>query len=130
DAALLWIREHPTQYAKLVFVRLWTTVGPFTGMMSPRNRLIGVCLWLLIFPAGGYGWWIHRRDPIAMLVVLVAVVVVLSGALVITDWYLRYRLPLEFFMMCYAAITYAAIVSAVSHRIIRTRLPATDVETS
>lgn len=109
-AALLWIRENPSQYARLAFVRLWTGLGPFTAMMSPRNRLISLAVWLIIFPAGAYGWWLSRRTPMSRLATIVFFVVIVSGALVIVEWYLRYRFPLDLLLTMYAGVGYTDIL--------------------
>jgi hypothetical protein len=105
----LWIRENPRQYATLCFIRLRTTLGPFTGQMSPRNRSISTFYWLLIFPAGYYGWWRMRHLPISKLALLVWLVVSLSDTLVITEWYLRYRIPVDLIFTIYAAVSYATV---------------------
>jgi hypothetical protein len=106
-AALLWIRENPGQYAKLGFIRLWTTLGPFTGMMSPRNRLISFAIWLVTFPAGAYGWWVCRRIPVSGLAAAVGVSIILSSTFVIVEWYLRYRFPLDLVMTMFAGAGYS-----------------------
>lgn len=108
QAALLWIKENPGQYTKLVFVRFWTTLGPFTGMMSPRNRLISFCIWLLILPAGICGWWLYRQLPFSGFALAVAVSILLSSAFVIVEWYLRYRVPLDLLLTAYAGIGYSS----------------------
>jgi hypothetical protein len=109
-AALLWIRENPMQYGKLVFVRFWTTLGPFTGMMSPRNRLISLVVWLLSFPAGAYGWWLYRRTQISEFAGALAISVILSSSLVIVEWYLRYRFPLDMLLTVFAGVAYPSLI--------------------
>jgi hypothetical protein len=111
-AALLWIRENPLQYTKLSFVRLWTTLGPFTGMMSPRNRFISFFIWLLTFPVGAYGWWLCRRAQLSGFATAVAISIILSSTLVIVEWYLRYRFPLEMLLTMYAGVGYAYLIMA------------------
>jgi hypothetical protein len=113
QAALLWIEENPGQYAKLAFVRLWTTLGPFTGMMSPRNRLISLFIWLLTFPAGAYGWWLCRRTPVSGLATAVTLTIILSSTLVIVEWYLRYRFPVDLLMTAFAAVGYSSLIAKV-----------------
>lgn len=110
QAALLWIKENPGQYAKLIFVRLWTTLGPCTGMMSPRNRMISAFIWILIFPAGVYGWWRCRHLPVSGFSAAVALFIILSSAFVIVEWYLRYRLPLDLLLTMYAGIGYSDLL--------------------
>jgi hypothetical protein len=107
QAALLWIKENPGQYTKLDFIRFWTELGPFTGMMSPRNRLISLFVWLLIFPAGAYGWWMYRQNLLWSLAATVALVLTVCGTLVIVEWYLRYRLPLDLLLTAYAGAAYS-----------------------
>lgn len=110
QAALLWIRENPGHYLKLAFVRLWTTLGPFTGMMSPRNRTISAVVWFLVFPAGCYGWWLSRNLPAARLAALVAVALTAFSSLIIVEWYLRYRFPVDLLMNVFAGIGYANLL--------------------
>jgi len=105
-AAWLWIRENPAQYGKLCFIRLRATLGPFTGMMSPRHRAISTVYWLLIFPAGVCGWWRLRRLEVSRLALLMGLVVMSTEVLVITEWYLRYRLPVDWLLTMYAAVSY------------------------
>jgi hypothetical protein len=114
-AAFLWIMENPGQYAKLDFIRFWTELGPFTGMMSPRNRLISLFVWLLIFPAGIYGWWISRQTPLWSLTLTVALVLIISATLVIVEWYLRYRLPLDLLLTVYAGAAYSRLLRRPSN---------------
>lgn len=108
-AALLWMRENPAQYAKLCFIRLRTELGPFTGQMSPRHRLVSTVLWLVIFPAGFYGLWQTRSLPVTQLSVWIVLGVVAFHTLVISEWYLRYRLPAELVLTIYAGIAYSRL---------------------
>jgi len=110
-AGFLWVSENPMQYAKLCWVRLYTTLGPFTGMMSPRNRAISTFYWLLIFPAGYYGWWRTRHLEISRLALLVFLALTTFATLVITEWYLRYRFPVDLIMTIYAGVTYAGFMA-------------------
>jgi hypothetical protein len=110
QAALLWIRENPGQYAKLCSIRLRATLGPFTGMMSPRNRAISTFYWLLIFPAGGYGLWRLRRLPVTRIVFCVWLALAAFETFVLTDWYLRYRLPVDLMLTAYAAVGYVLLL--------------------
>jgi hypothetical protein len=107
QAAELWIRENPKEYADLVFVRFWTALGPFTGMMSPRNRLISLGVWLLIFPAGLYGLWLCRQILASQFAAAVTLALTVFSALVIVEWYLRYRFPVDLLMTIYAGIGYS-----------------------
>ncbi len=106
-AATSWIRENPIQYAKLCFIRLRTELGPYTAMMSPRNRLISTLYWLLIFPAGLFGLWQSRDSEWAGLIELVMLAVFTFDALVFVEWYLRYRLPVDLALTVYAGVAYA-----------------------
>lgn len=112
-AALLWIRENPGQYVKLCSIRLRTTLGPFTSMMSPRNRAISTFFWLLIFPAGLYGVWRLRHQPVTSVVLCVFLTLTAFETLVITEWYLRYRLPVDLMLTAYAAVGYATLVASL-----------------
>jgi hypothetical protein len=109
NPGILWIRENLGQYAKLCFVRLRTELGPYTGQMSPRNRAIAAGLWIFIFPAGAYGLWKSWKQPVTVLALLICVVVVGFDTLVIVEWYLRYRLPVEIILTIYAGIAYAGL---------------------
>jgi 4-amino-4-deoxy-L-arabinose transferase-like glycosyltransferase len=106
-AGWLWVRENPGHYARLCLVRLRTTLGPFTGQMSPRNRMISTVFWLLIFPAGYWALWRRRQEAVAQLGWLILAAVTVFETLVLADWYLRYRLPVDLLMMVFAAQTYA-----------------------
>jgi hypothetical protein len=107
QAACLWIRDNPRQYAKLCWIRLRTELGPYTGQMSPRNRLISTFYWFLIFPAGWYGWWRLRRLAISRLALLVIVAILSFDMLVFVEWYLRYRLPVDLILTAYAGVAYS-----------------------
>ncbi len=110
-AALLWVRENPVQYSKLCLIRLRTTLGPYTGQMSPRNRLISTLYWLVTFPMGYYAWWRWRRLPVSRLAVMMFVLLTAFETLVITEWYLRYRLPWDLMLTVFAAAGYAQLLS-------------------
>ncbi len=110
NPAVLWIKENPMQYAKLCWIRLYTTLGPITGQMSPRHRLVSTFHWLLIFPAGYYGLWRTRRLPITQMAVLVFLALTCFESLVVTEWYLRYRMPWELLLTVYAAVGYCAFL--------------------
>jgi hypothetical protein len=75
--------------------------------MSPRNRMISLTIWLLIFPAGFYGWWLSRKLPVSHFSIAVIATLTIFGALVIVEWYLRYRFPVELLMTVYAGIGYS-----------------------
>lgn len=105
-AALLWIRENPLQYSKLCLVRLRAELGPFTGMMSPKNRLISTIYWLFIFPAGLWGLWNLRHHSFSLLTVLIMFAIFTFDTLVNVDWYLRYRFPVDLILTAYAAAGY------------------------
>lgn len=105
----LWIRENPRPYAKLCLLRLRNTLGPFTGQMSPRHRAIATVYWLLIFPAGFYGWWRMRHLPLSRFALCVYLVLTAFETLVISDWYLRYRLLVDLMLTAYAAVGYQAL---------------------
>lgn len=105
-AAILWIRENPAQYAKLCFIRLRAELGPFTGQMSPHNRLISTFYWLLIFPAGLFGLWQSRDLGLAWLIGLVILAIFTFDTLVIVEWYLRYRLPVDVALTVCAGMAY------------------------
>lgn len=110
DPGVLWIKENPLQYAKLCWIRLYTTLGPITGQMSPRNRLISTFYWLLIFPAGYYGLWRTRRLQVTKMAVLIFLVLTAFESLVITEWSLRYRMPWDLILTIYAAVGYLALL--------------------
>ncbi len=108
-AALLWIRENPAAYARLCLIRLRTELGPFTGQMSPRNRMIAALYYLAIFPAGLYGLWRLARLDVSAFVFLVIAAIVSFDTLVMVEWYMRYRMPVDLCMTVYAGITYAEL---------------------
>jgi 4-amino-4-deoxy-L-arabinose transferase-like glycosyltransferase len=112
-AGFLWIREHPLQYVKLCWIRLYTVMGPFTGQMSVRNRAISTVLWVLTFPAGLYGVWRLRRQPAGQLAIWVFLCLTAFQVLVITEWYLRYRMPWELMMIVFAVVGYHAWIERV-----------------
>jgi len=118
-AGLLWVRENPRQYAKLCLIRLRTELGPFTGQMSPRNRIICTFYWLLIFPVGFWALWKNRRQPFAYLAILVILAVVSFDSLVIVEWYLRYRWPVDLLLMIYAATVYGDWADSTVRRLRR-----------
>ncbi len=110
NPAVLWIKENPIKYAKLCFIRLYTTLGPMTGQMSPRNRIVSAFYWMLIFPAGFYGLWRTRRLRTTHMAVLIFLVLSSFETLVITEWYLRYRMPWELVLSIYAAVGYLCVL--------------------
>ena len=106
-AAWQWIRENPGQYATLCVVRLRAALGPFTSEMSARHRGIAAAMWLLVFPAAAMALWLRRRQPAAQLVLIGYAAYVIFAALVIEDWYLRYRIPLEVMLTAFAGTVWA-----------------------
>jgi hypothetical protein len=106
-AALLWIRENPGHYAQICLARLRTEFGPYTGQMSPRNRLISTFVWSMLFPAGFCGLWLMRRDPAGQFVVFVVLAVFAFATLVVEEGYLRYRMPVDLLLTAFAAGAYA-----------------------
>ena len=105
-ATLLWIRENPVQYLWVCLARLRTEFGPYTGQMSPRNRLISTAIWLLIFPAGFYGLWQSRRDGTGQFALLVVITVFTFAAFVSEEPYLRYRMPVDLLLTVFAGLAY------------------------
>jgi hypothetical protein len=105
-AALLWIQENPGRYLQTCLARLRTEFGPYTGQMSPRNRLISTVVWLLVFPAGFYGLWLCRRDPTAQFAALVILAVFTFATFVTEEPYLRYRLPVDLLLTAFAGTAY------------------------
>lgn len=109
NAGALWIRENPSAYAKLCLVRLKTTLGATTGQMSSRNRLLSTGFWILTFPAGFFGLWRLHRLSEARLAALVILAIVAFSTLVITEWYLRYRLPMDLLLTVFAGPGWLAV---------------------
>lgn len=105
-ATLLWIRENPGRYLQVCLARLRTEFGPYTGQMSPRNRLISTVVWLLIFPAGFYGLWQLRREPTAQFAALVVLTVFAFATVVTEEPYLRYRMPVDLLLTAFAGVAY------------------------
>lgn len=116
QAAREWISQHPGQYAKLCFVRLRAALGPFTGDMSGRNRLVALTLWLLVFPAAAIWLWQHRARPEAQLVLFCYAGYAVFAALVIEDWYLRYRIPLEVMLTVMAGVAIADLSAGTERK--------------
>ena len=106
-ATLLWIRENPAHYLWVCLVRLRTEFGPYTGAMSPRNRLISTAVWLLVFPAGFYGLWQSRREATGQWVLFVVIAVFTFATLVSEEPYLRYRMPVDLLLTVFAGMTYS-----------------------
>jgi 4-amino-4-deoxy-L-arabinose transferase-like glycosyltransferase len=106
-ATLLWISENPGAYLQVCFARLRTEFGPYTGQMSPRNRLISLAVWLLIFPAGFYGLWKWRHHTTAQFVGLTVVAMFTFATLVTEEPYLRYRMPADLMLTAFAGLAYA-----------------------
>ena len=105
--AWLWVRENPGHYAKLCWIRLRTTLGPHTGQMSPRNRWFALGWWLVVAPAGVWGWWRGRRTGLGQFAAVTWAGLLVMSGLVIMDWYLRYRIPGELVLVPFAAAVYA-----------------------
>ena len=105
-AVWFWISENPSKYATLCFVRLKSELGPFTGQMSARNRAISSAIWLLIFPAGFYGLWTHRRHQVTHLAIVIVLAVTAFGTFVIEEPYLRYRMPVDLLLTVFAGAAY------------------------
>jgi hypothetical protein len=110
-AALLWMRENPFRYATLCAVRLRTDLGPFSVQMSPRNRQVSTVVWLLIFPAGFYGLWKTRAQPVSQLVLLILLAVLGFNMLFIEEGYLRYRMPVDLALTALAGVGYSQWLS-------------------
>jgi hypothetical protein len=70
-------------------------------------------MWVLTFPAGLYGWWLSRRPFVSSFAAVVALTVMVTSTLVIVEWYLRYRLPLDLLMTAYAATIYASAIASM-----------------
>lgn len=106
-AARLWIRENPGSYATLCCVRLRANLGPYTGVMSPPNRLISLIRWLFIFPVGFYALWQFRRHPVAQFGFLVTLALMLFETFIMASWQPTYRLPMDMILAAFAATAYA-----------------------
>jgi hypothetical protein len=114
-ATLLWMRENPGKYLQVCLVRLRTECGPYTGQMSPRNRVISTVIWLLVFPSGFYGLWRSRRDPAGQFAIM-AVIAVFAFATVVTEEpYLRYRMPVDLLLTVFAGATYSHWLTRSCH---------------
>jgi len=110
-AALLWIREHPSDYFELCVVRFFAVVGPVTGQMSPKNKLLSTFAWALIVPVGLIGLWKLRRNGFAWLVIFVGFTQVAFETMVMAGWQPRYRLPIELLLSVAAGLVYARFLS-------------------
>jgi len=106
-ATLLWIRENPGHYAQVCLARLRTEFGPYTGQMSPRNRLISTVVWLLVFPAGFYGLWRWRHSDMGRFSGLMVIMVFTFATFVSEEPYLRYRMPVDLLLTVLAGAAYA-----------------------
>jgi len=111
-AALLWMRENPKDYLELCCVRLGAVLGPVTGQMSPKNKLICLVTWLLIFPAGFIGLWRLRATRFVGLALFVILVQVSFESLVMAGWQPRYRLPIDLMLSAAAGVMYASVLGA------------------
>jgi hypothetical protein len=120
-ASFLWIRENPGPYATLCAIRLRTALSPFTGQMSPRNRVISTVIWLLLFPASVYGLWVLRRHATGALVMLAYAGYTALATFITEDWYLRFRLPIETMLAVSAAVGYTALAETCRQRVARRR---------
>ena len=90
----------------MCLARLRTEFGPYTGQMSPRNRLISAVVWLLIFPAGFYGLWRSRHNATGQFVILIVICVFAFATLVSEEPYLRYRMPVDLLLTVFAGVSY------------------------
>ena len=106
-ATLLWIRENPGHYAQVCLARLRTEFGPYTGEMSPRNRLISTVIWLLVFPAGFYGLWRWRHHAMGRFSGLMVIMVFAFATFVTEEPYLRYRMPVDLLLTLFAGAAYS-----------------------
>jgi hypothetical protein len=106
-ATLLWIRENPAHYLWICLARLRTEFGPYTGEMSPRNRLISTVVWLLIFPAGFYGLWQSRRDVTGQFALFVVIAEFAFATFVTEEPYMRYRMPVDLLLTAFAGLPYS-----------------------
>ena len=70
-AAVLWMWENPKDYLELCCVRFGAVLGPVTGQMSPKNKVICLVTWMLVFPAGFIGLWRLRATRFAGLALFV-----------------------------------------------------------
>jgi 4-amino-4-deoxy-L-arabinose transferase-like glycosyltransferase len=116
-AALLWIREHPGDYLELCVVRLRGMLGPFTGQMSPLYRKISTGLWLLVFPAGFWGFWKLRQTAFGRLALCILVVEAAFETLVVAGWQPRYRLPIDLLLYSAAGTVYAGLLMPIWRRV-------------
>ena len=106
-ATLLWIRENPGHYAQVCLARLRTEFGPYTGDMSPRNRLLSTVIWVLVFPAGFYGLWHWRHHAIGQFSGLMVIMVFTFATFVTEEPYLRYRMPVDLLLTLFAGAAYS-----------------------
>jgi hypothetical protein len=105
-AALLWIRENPGHYAQVCLARLRTEFSPYTGEMSPRNRLVSTVVWLLIFPAGFYGLWQMRHAASAGFLFWMITAMFTFATFVTEAPDLRYRMPIDLLLTAFAGGAY------------------------
>jgi hypothetical protein len=105
-AALLWIRENPGHYTQVCLARLRTEFSPYTGEMSPRNRLVSTVVWLLIFPSGFYALWRARRADSAEFVLWMITAMFTFATFVTEAPDLRYRMPVDHLLTAFAGGAY------------------------
>jgi len=110
-AGFLWVRENPLPYTKLCFIRLRAVLGPVTARMKLPNRILSTAWWLLVFPAGFYGLWKHRKWPISVLAMLIILILVASETLIMAGLQPRYRLPMDLMLVVYAGLVYAPLAA-------------------
>jgi len=105
-AALLWIRENPGHYTQVCLARLRTEFSPYTGEMSPRNRLVSTVVWLLIFPSGFYALWRARRADSAEFELWMITAMFTFATFVTEAPDLRYRMPVDHLLTAFAGGAY------------------------
>ncbi len=115
-AARAWITENPARYATVCAVRFRAFLGPFTGQMSPANKVVSTVLWLAVFPAGFFILWRFRREPLAWLAWVITITLGSFETLVIAGWQPRYRLPMDMALTVAAAVFFAYAWAWIQNR--------------
>jgi len=110
------VKDNPRRYFNLCMARLKTFLfKPCVDGVSTRHKIVSSFIFFTIYPLGYLGLYqaLREKNKMALLVLLFIIPTVILHVLTIVDGELRYRLPIELFILIFASSGLRAVLDFV-----------------
>jgi len=105
-----FVRQHPTQYLRILSIKLGQYWRPWPNPPYPRDaRIILGIYYSFLYVFGIFGVW-KSRDKYILLLPIYALFICCSIMFIFFDTSLRYRMPLEPFLIFFASVGFYSLI--------------------